>query len=304
VGLLARDVTETPARTSFPPSTGVVSSLQKSYERFTGGRDLTDFKPNQLPGNVTTKVPFNKFGVGFSKKFHGGEDFPLQVKAAHPSPEEMSYLKPGPEPAIPVHKAADVEFILRKNVRVLSSLDWLLNTLKEVYSLPNQDASVIDALWYHIRKTLSFSTDFSSGALTSLLLLRREAFLRCCEHVKVPKRTHTWATLRPTFDNFSNSLLGDTADILRKEAKEDREVALMSSLASQRNQGQSRSSHNYNNRSRGPSASNSSNVNTSAASSTRTSQPSAPASVNPPARSSRNFRRGNKGSFRGHQTRR
>jgi hypothetical protein len=271
--------------------------LKKSFERFTGGRDLRDTLPNQLPGDVTTKVPFSKFGAGFNVRFHGGDEFPLAVKSAQPSPDELAYLRPGHEPSISVNRAADIEFMLRKNVRVLSSLDWLLNTMKEVTSLPNQDPSVVEALWFQIRKTLAFSTDFSSGALVSLLVLRREAFLKGCDTMKVPRRTHTWATLRPPFVADSPSLLADTASVLRKEAKEDREVALMSSLTAQR----STQSFKPSTKPRVTTASHVTAVTTASR-----VQPAAPAPVSSSSSrsSSRNYRGSNKRSYRNYQTRR
>ena len=296
-GLLATDV-KTPVRHSFPPSDGVVASLQNSYEKFTAGHDLSQVRPNQMSSGITTKVPFNRFGAGFNLKYHGGDEFPMAANSASPTPEESSYLQPGKEPSIPINKAADVEYILRKNVRAVSTLDWLLNTLKEVTNLPNQDPSVLEALWYQIRKTLGFVTDMSSGALMSLLILRREAFVRSCDPMKVPKRTHTWAALRPPFQASAPSMLGDTADILRSEAKEDREMALISSLTA------SRASTSRNYRPARPVAA--STTTTAATAPVAASQPkksSTPTSYSQPARG-RSFQNRGRSSRRGHQTRR
>ena len=156
-----------------------------------------------MSSGVTLKIPFNQFGTGFNLRYHGGDEFPMSATSASPSAEEQSYLQPGKEPSIPINKAGDIEYILRKNVRAVSTLDWLLSTLKEVTSLPNQDPSVLEALWYQIRKTLGFVTEMSSGSLMSMLIARREAFLKCCDPLKVPKRTHTWAALRPPFQSLS-----------------------------------------------------------------------------------------------------
>jgi len=215
----------------FPPSSGVVQAIHKAFSRFSGGLDLEAIPPSQMPGDVTTKVPVSKFGQGFQPKFHGGEEFPIPIKSLTPTPDESSFLRRGEEPSVPCRKVADLEFLLRKNVRVLSSLDWLLTTLKEVSALPHQDPAVLEALWTHVRKCLAFSTDFSAGALISSVILRREGFLRSCDTAKVPKRTHTWATLRPPFARTSTALLGDATAVLRTTAREDRELELMSTLS-------------------------------------------------------------------------
>ena len=230
-GLLAKGASKDKPRLSFPPSSGVVQSLQQAFDRFSGGHELNEVPPSQMPGDVTTKIPVGKFGQGFKHKFHGGEDFPMSVKSLTPTPDELSFLGGKDEPAVPVKQVADLEFLMRKNVRVLSSLDWLLNTLQEVYNLPNHDPAVLEALWGHIRRCLQYSTDFSSGALISSIIMRRESFVRACDPAKVPKRTHAWATLRPPFSSNSTALLGDAAATLRSSAREDREMSLMSSLA-------------------------------------------------------------------------
>ena len=235
-GLLAKTTTA-PAQHSFPPSTGVLDALHGAFDHFANGHDLSDVQPSQLPGDVTTKVPFAKFGSGFRSKFHGGDDFPLTVKSLNPTPEEKSFLRPNVEPSVPIIKCADIEFLLRKNIRTLSSLDWLLRTLQEVTALPHQDGAVLDSLWSHIRRTLAYSTDFTAGALVSSIVLRREAFLKSCDPLKVPRRTHTWANLRPPFHAASTAMLGDAASVLRSSAREDREMHLMSSLSSRRPSG-------------------------------------------------------------------
>ena len=232
-GLLAKS-TSTPSQLTFPPSTGVLDALHGAFDHFAAGHDLSEVQPSQLPGDVTTKVPYSKFGSGFRTKFHGGDDFPLTVKSLNPSPEEKSFLRPNAEPSVPIGKCADIEFLLRKNIRTLSSMDWLLRTLQEVTALPHQDGAVLDSLWSQIRRTLAFSTDFTAGALVSSIVLRREAFLKACDPLKVPRRTHTWANLRPPFHAASTAMLGDAASVLRSSAREDREMNLMSSLSSRR----------------------------------------------------------------------
>ena len=195
-----------------------------------------------MPSDVTLKIPVTKFGPSFRARYHGGDDFPVNIRSNQPTDEESSFLRPGTEPTVPIRKMGDFEHLLRKNTRVLSSLDWLLTTLKEVSSLPHQDASVVDALWALVQRTLGYVTDFSSCALCSTMLARREAFLKACDSTKVPRRTHTWATLRPLFPP-SSALLGDAASTLRNAAREDREMHLISSLsaASRRTSGSRRS---------------------------------------------------------------
>ena len=80
----------------------------------------------------------------------------LTVKSLNPTPEEKSFLCPNAEPAVPIAKCADIEFLLRKNIRTLSSLDWLLRTLQEVNALPHQDGADLDSLRSHIRSTLAY----------------------------------------------------------------------------------------------------------------------------------------------------
>ena len=222
-----------PARNTFPPSSGVTKALEAAFDRFSGGHCLKDVLPGQLPSDVTLKPPLGRFGHGFHHKFHGGDEFPIPIRSLVPSAEEASFLRPGAEPAVPIKKVADVEYLLRKNVRVLSTLDWLLQALKEVSSLPHQDAAVMEALWDQIRRILSYSTEFTAGALMSTIVFRREAFLRGCDTAKVPRRTHTWAALRPPFSSMT-ALLGDASNALRSSAREDREMELMSSLSSSR----------------------------------------------------------------------
>ena len=246
-GLLDRP-TAPPSRTSFPPSSGVTKALESAFEQFTGGHRLDDVPPGQLPSEVLVRPPVGRFGKGFKPEYHGGDAFPIPVKSLAPSADETSFLRPNADPSVPIKKVGDVEYLLRKNVRVLSTLDWLLQALREVSSLPHQDAAVMDALWTHIRKTLSYSTEFSAGALMSTIVLRREAFLRGCDTTKVPRRTHTWATLRPPFSS-STALLGDASTSLRTSAREDKEMALMTSLSS-RKPPASRDSH----RPQGPAA--------------------------------------------------
>ena len=294
-GLLASDPRQTPVRSSFPPSVGVVDSLHRSYGKFTGGQDLSEARPAQMSSGVTLKIPFNRFGTGFNLRYHGGDEFPMSATSASPSAEEQSYLQPGKEPSIPINKAGDIEYILRKNVRAVSTLDWLLSTLKEVTSLPNQDPSVLEALWYQIRKTLGFVTEMSSGSLMSMLIARREAFLKCCDPLKVPKRTHTWAALRPPFQSLSPNLLGDTSDILRTEAKEDREMQIMSSLSANR-AGPPRYT-----RSSRPAPATAPAPSTPAPAAARKSQ--APTSTNPSTRGGRSFRDRGRSSRRGYKAR-
>ena len=47
----------------------------------------------------------------------------MAANSSSPTPEESSYLQPEKEPTIPINKAADVEYILRKNVRAVSTPD-------------------------------------------------------------------------------------------------------------------------------------------------------------------------------------
>jgi hypothetical protein len=229
-GLMAPEQ-ESADHLSFPPSEGVVAALRRAFGQFTHGHDLEDVRPDSMPGDVTTRIPSAKFAKTFNAQYHGGAAFPMAVKSLQPSAEEKAYLRPGADPAVPIAKVGELEYLMRKNVRSLSSLDWLLRTLKEVYSLPNQDASVIEALWGQVTRTLTYSTDFASGTLMSAIVMRREAFLRGCDSLKVPRRTHTWAALRPPFG--SASLLGDTAEVLRKASRDDRDDLLVSSLSRQ-----------------------------------------------------------------------
>jgi hypothetical protein len=228
-GLLPSEPFTRPSAVSFPASDGVVNSLTRAFDRFTLGHNMDEVSLDQMPGDVTTKPPVAKFAYGFNVKFHGGSDFPLSAKSATPNAEEMSYLRPGIEPAVPIGKVGDIEVLLRRSVRCISSLDWLLSTLKEVLSLPQHDQTVVDSLWNNITKILGYSTDMLSGAVISSVILRREAFLRSCDTLKVPRRTHAWATLRPILG--SSSLLGDASEVLRQAAKEDREAAFMSSVS-------------------------------------------------------------------------
>ena len=228
-GLLPSEPPSQPSALSFPPSQGVINSLTRAFEKFTLGRSMEDVSVEQMPGEVSTKPPVGKFAGGFNVKFHGGSDFPLSAKSAAPNAEEQSYLKPGADPAVPISKVADVEVLLRRMVRCMSSLDWLLSTLKEIHSLPQQDQTVLDSLWSSITKVLGFSTDMLSGAVTSTVIMRREAFLRACDSLKAPRRTHTWAILRPIF--HSPSLLNDAAEVLRQVSKEEREAAFMHSVS-------------------------------------------------------------------------
>ena len=136
---------------------------------------------------------------------------------------------------------------MRRSLRSMSSLDWLLNTLREVSRLPHQDETVLEALWTNIQKTLGFCTDFTTGAFMSTLVARREAFLKSCDTMKVPRRVHTWAALRPPFSTGRPSLLGDTGDVFRSASREERELAIVSSLSTDRRQ-QSRSNNSTSNR--------------------------------------------------------
>ena len=244
-GLLAASTSVSSARITFPPSSGVVDSLDRAFKLFSGNRSMEAMEtvqPGGMPSDVTLKIPVTKLGASFRAKYHGGDDFPVAMKSNQPTEEESSFLRSGAEPSVSIRKLGDIEHLLRKNTRVLSSLDWLLTTLKEVSSLPHQDASVVDALWAQVQRTLGYATDFSSGALCSTMLSRREAFLRSCDAAKVPRRTHTWATLRPLFPS-SSALLGDAAATLRSAAREDREMQLISSLsAASRRTGGSRGS--------------------------------------------------------------
>ena len=106
-----------------------------------------------------------------------------------------------------------------------------LDALKEVSSLPHQDATVMDALWDQIHSTLSCSTDFSASALMSTIDFPREAFLGSCHSAKVYRHTHRWTALRPPLSS-SIPLLGDASIALRSSTREDWEMALTSSLLS------------------------------------------------------------------------
>ena len=123
---------------------------------------------------------------------------------------------------------------MRRSIRTLSTLDWLLNTLREVSRLPHQDETVFEALWNNVQKTLGFCTDFTTGAFLSTLIARREAFVRACDSLRVPRRVHTWASLRPAFSTGRPSLLGETGDVFRTAAREERELAIVNSLSSSR----------------------------------------------------------------------
>lgn len=228
-GLLPLEPRSQPSALSFPPSEGVINSLTRAFERFSMGRNMEEVTIDQMPGDISTKPPVSKFAAGFNVRFHGGSDFPLSAKSAAPNAEEQSYLRPGADPAVPIGKVADVEVLLRRMVRCMSSLDWLLSTLKEIHSLPQQDPTVLDSLWSSITQVFGYSTDMLSGAVTSTVIMRREAFLRACDTLKAPKRTHTWATLRPLFR--STSLLNDASEVLRHTSKEDREAAFMRSVS-------------------------------------------------------------------------
>ena len=244
-GLLASVPTQSQARFSFPPSRGVVESLKKAHELFSAGADK-ECRPEALPSEATTIVKPAKFGKTFNLRFHGGNFFPLSILNAKPSAEELSYLKPRAEPAVPVARVGEIEAVLRKNVRALSTLDWLLNTVREVSKLPHQDETVMEALWMNIHKTLGFCTDFASGAMISTLVARREAFLKSCDPLKVPKKIHTWAAVRSPFSTGRPSLLGDTGDVLRSASREEREWAIVHSL-SNRQQGARNNNSNSNN---------------------------------------------------------
>jgi len=220
-----------------------MQSLKKPFDLFTGEKNMGSCAPGDLPSEASTQVPAHKFVKGFNPRFHGGASFPFSIFSAKPSAEELSNLRSGAEPAVPIAKVGDVEILLRKAVRTLSSLDWLLATLKETTNMPNWDKDVLDALWANIQRTLSFTTDFTTGAVVTALVARREAFLKSCDSLKVPRRVHTWAALRPILSSGRPSLLGDTADGFRIASKEDREMAIVSSLSSNRG-----SSSRYSNR--------------------------------------------------------
>jgi hypothetical protein len=153
-GLLASTGAAPKSRTSFPPSKGVVESLQKAFEKFSAGGDSADSRPETLPSEATTQVQSSKFAKNFNLRFHGGSSFPLAALSAKPSPEELSYLRPRAEPSVSITKLSEVEVLLRKAVRTLSTLDWLLNTLKEVSQLPHLDELLVDSLWANVQKTL------------------------------------------------------------------------------------------------------------------------------------------------------
>ena len=245
-GLLASAPPAAKARFTFPPSKGVLDSLDKAYGRFTAEADQ-DCRPESLPSEATTQVSANKVSRNFNIRFHGANIFPLSALSAKPSPEENSYLRPRAEPAVPIGKLNDAEALMRRSLRSMSSLDWLLNTLREVSRLPHQDETVLEALWTNIQKTLGFCTDFTTGAFMSTLVARREAFLKSCDTMKVPRRVHTWAALRPPFSTGRPSLLGDTGDVFRSASREERELAIVSSLSTDRRQ-QSRSNNSTSNR--------------------------------------------------------
>ena len=245
-GLLASRPGTSRSKPTFPPSKGVLDSLQKAFQKFTGPEDIQGCRPENLPSEATSQVSGNKFVRSFNPRFHGANTFPLSLQSSKPSAEETSYLRKQADPAVPIARVADVELLLRKNIRVMSTLDWLLNTLKEVSRLPHQDGHVLDALWMNIHKTLAFATDFTSSAFMCALISRREAFLRACDPMKVPRRTHTWAALRSPMTTSRPSLLGDTGDAFRVASREDRELAIVNSLSSNRQQNQ-RSSRQYNN---------------------------------------------------------
>ena len=233
---------------TFPPSKGILDSLQKSFEKYTGGQDLQDCRPEGLPSEATTHVPASKFVKAFNMRFHGGNTFPLSLMSSKPSSEESSFLRSRAEPAVPINKVGDVEVLLRKSIRTMSSLDWLLATLREVSRLPHQDGHVVEALWDNIQKTLAFTTDFTTAAFTATLISRREAFLKACDPMKVPRRTHTWAALRPLMTSTRPSLLGDVGDAFRQASREEREMAIVNSLSSNRqHQNQRRDQGNNNN---------------------------------------------------------
>ena len=243
-GLLAA---ATPSRDKcfFPPSKGVMDSIHKAYSLFTADAE-EDCRPESLPSEASTQVNANKFAKTFNVKFHGKTSFPLSAQSARPSSEEQSYLRSRAEPAVPIARLTEPETLLRRSIRAISTLDWLLNTLKEVSRLPHQDETVLDALWYNVQKTLGFCTDFTTGAFLSTLVARREAFVKACDTLKVPRRVHTWAALRPPFSSGRPSLLGDTGDVFRAAAREERELAIVNSLSSGRqNSQQQRNASSY-----------------------------------------------------------
>lgn len=238
-GLLASSVTHR-QRTSFPPSKGIIEAMAKAFDRFSVGAEEKDCRPESLPAEASTHVPVSKVARSFNQRFHGGSTFPLATMSAKPSAEENNYLRPKAEPSVSITKLGDVETLLRKLLRTFSTLDWLLSTLREVSRLPHQDQQVLDALWANISKTLGFSSEFSSSATMALLVARRDAFLKACDPMKVPRRTHTWAALRSPFTPSRPSLLGDVGEVFRLAARDDREVAIVSSLSSSKQ----RSSYN------------------------------------------------------------
>ena len=229
------------SRHTFPPSKGVMDSLHKSFKKYTGEDDVQDCRPESLPSEATSHLAASKFVRAFNPRFHGGNSFPLHLQAPKPSTEESSYLRNKVEPAVPISKVGDVEQLLRRAMRTINTLDWLLATLREVSRLPHQDQHVLDALWGNVQRTLAFSTDFTSAAFLTSLIARREAFLKSCDPMKVPRRTHTWAALRSPFSAVRQSLLGDTGDVFRLASREERELAIVNSLSSNRSaQGQRR----------------------------------------------------------------
>ena len=112
MGFLDRETSrDAPSCLTFPPSIGVTMALTKAYEAFTSGHQLQDVSPRQIPGDVTTKPPVAKFGQGFKKKFHRGDDFPITIKSLTPTPDEVSFLKAGEDPTVFCKKVADTRII-------------------------------------------------------------------------------------------------------------------------------------------------------------------------------------------------
>ena len=107
-GLLASSEPEERSSFTFPPSKGVVDSLNRAFQHFTSVLDIQTFNPEDLPSEASTGNCISKFARGFSARFHGGDN---SVQSAKPSAEELSYLRSSAEPSVPVSKLADTQTI-------------------------------------------------------------------------------------------------------------------------------------------------------------------------------------------------